>query len=630
MLDMMRRHAQSWFIKVLLGGIVVTFISWGGYSRYQERSNTVAYINGKALTVQEYERAYAQTMDMYRSQLGGLDEATLKALNLRGRVYDQMVERTLILQEAARLGLSVSEDELRQSILQFPAFQVDGRFDDNRYQKLLALNHLTPTQFEDEQRAAATIDKLRRLVTGFAKVSEAEAFEQWRQSSEKVAVDYAAFPSADYVSKVAISDSDLQAYYNARKEGFRKPPQLKLGYVVFKLEDFARQAAPSEAKLREEYNLFQDDYRSPKQVKARHILLSLPAGANKDKDQERQVEQKALGVLAEAKAGKDFSELAKKYSQDAGSAAKGGDLGWFGHGQMVKEFEEAAFSLSRGAIGGPVKSKFGYHIIKVEDVREARLKPFEEVRDQIAAKLTIDKAQELAASRLGESYGQVAKAGGLKKWAQSQGLAYVQTDFVSAADQVPGLLDSARVVQKAFTKKAGEIESDPERKSGPVLFEVTERRDAYVPPLAEVAKVVRERMASEKAQELAGTAAASLLAEVRTGMSFAAAAAKLKVKVKHVEPFARSANNPELGPEATKAAFKLTAAQPAPTVPYRNATGFVAMKLTQRLEPSPEEFSAQKAQMLQRLLSYKRQQIFDQWLKRVREKADIEVVNKIS
>lgn len=628
MLDLMRRHAQSWFIKVLLGGIVVTFISWGGYSRYQERSQTVAYINGEPLPIQDYERSFTQVLNMARAQMGGeLDEAQIKAMGLRQRVYDQMVERILMTQEADHLGLKVTDAELRAKIAGHPVFQFEGGFNEESYRRVLAANNMTPGQFEEMQRQEVVLEKLRRLVSGFAKVSEAEVFADWRQQNEKVAVDYAAFASADFASQVKISDQDLSAFYETHKEGFRKPARVRLGYAAFDLAALAKQTAPSEQEVRAEYEQFQDDYWTPKEVKARHILLTVGAGANKD--QERVVEQKALALLAEARSGADFSELARKHSEDAGTAVKGGDLGWFGEGQMVEEFEQAAFALSKGGLGGPVRTPFGYHIIKVDDVKEPRQRSFEEAKGGIVQALAMSRAQDVAEKRLAETHSKALKAGGLKKLAAAEGLPYQETGFLAQGEAVPGLADSGRIVSRAAAGKVGEIDSDEERELGPVLFQVLERREAYVPPLAEVADRVRQKMVVEKSLELSGAEAAKMLSEAQAGADFQAAAAKHGAKVGQAGPFTRSNTPPVLGPKAAQGAFGLRPERPLGNLTYRSPQGYVVLRLKERVEPKLEEFSAQKAQAVQRLLGFKRQEIFDQWLKQLREKADIEVVNKV-
>ncbi len=628
MLDLMRRHAQSWFIKALLGGIVVTFISWGGYNRYAARSNTVAYVNGEALTIPEYERMYFQVVNLYRRQAPNLDDAMLKQLGLRQKVYDEMVQRMLMLQEADRMGLQATEGELRERVGTNPAFQAAGRFDEERYRRLLAANQMTPTQFEEQQRLDITLEKLRRLVTGFAKVSEAEALEQWRYRSEKVALDYAALRSADFVGQVKITEPELKSFYEARKEAFRKPPVIRVGYVTFELASFAQEAAPTEDKVRQEYDLFQSNYRTPKQIKARHILFKVPEGAAQG--QERQIEQKLLSVLAEARSGKDFAELAKAYSQDPGSAGKGGELGWFGSGQMVEPFEQAAFALGKGGIGGPVRTQFGYHIIKVEDVHEARQRPFEEVREEIARKLTNERAAELAETKVADAYAKVAKAGSLKGYAQAQGLGYRETDFLANGEHIPGLLGDPGVIAAAFDKQKGEVDSNDKRAAGPVLFQVIDRREAQVPPLEEVAARVRQRMVEQKALETAGAEAARLLAEVRGGADLKAAAARHKGRAGHLEPFARSGAPPEIGPEAARAAFKLTAANPLPGIAYRGAGGYVVIRLTGRQEASAADFAAARGDFMRSLVSMKQQAIFDQWLKGLREEADIKVINKVT
>jgi peptidyl-prolyl cis-trans isomerase D len=530
-------------------------------------------------------------------------------------------------QEADHLGLKVTDAELRAKIAGHPVFQFEGGFSEEAYRRVLAANNMTPAQFEDTQRQEVVLEKLRRLVTGFAKVSQAEAFADWLQQNEKVAVDYAVFGSADFASQVKISDQDLGAFYETHKEGFRKPARVRLGYAAFDLAALAKQTAPSEQEVRAEYEQFQDDYWTPKEVKARHILLTVGAGANKE--QERVVEQKALALLAEARSGADFSELARKRSEDAGTAVKGGDLGWFGEGQMVEEFEQAAFALSKGGLGGPVRTPFGYHIIKVDDVKEPRQRSFEEAKGEIVQALAMSRAQDVAEKRLAETHAKALKAGGLKKLVAAEGLPYQETGFLAQGEAVPGLADSGRIVSRAAAGKVGEIDSDEERALGPVLFQVLERRAAYVPPLAEVADQVRQKMVVEKALELSGAEAAKMLSEAQAGADFQAAAAKHGAKVGQAGPFMRSNVPPILGPKAAQGAFGLRPERPLGNLTFRSPQGYVVLRLKERVEPKLEEFSAQKAQAVQRLLGFKRQEIFDQWLKQLREKADIEVVNKV-
>jgi peptidyl-prolyl cis-trans isomerase D len=628
MLDLMRKHAQSWFIKLLLGGIVVTFISWGGYSRYQQRANTVAFVNGEALGTADFERAYQRVVQYYRAQLGDkLDETALKAMGVRQKVYDELVDRMLVLQEAARLGVGASQEQIRVRIATMPAFQVDGRFNEEAYRKVLAANQLTPAAFEEQQRTDLAMENLRRLVSGFAKVSEAEAQADWRDRNEKVTLDYASFRPADFQSQVKISPEDMAKYFETRKENFRQPPRVRLGYVELNKEAVAAGITPPEAKLRQAYEEYKDDYWTPKEVRARHILLSVPAGATKDV--ERKIEERIFALQAQLKAGADFSELAKKNSQDPVSAAKGGDLGWFGEDQMVADFSEAAFALPKGGLSGPVRTDYGFHLIKVDDIREPRLRPFEEVRAEVAKEVAGEMADALIEKRLEECYGQVAKLGGLKAYAQARGLSYQETGPLPKGQGLPGIADSVKVVSRGLSKKKGEFDVEMERREGPVLLQVLEQQDSYLPPLAEVEGRVRAKMASEKAVELASKASYAALADVKGGASLQQAAAKHDGKAGRVGPFQRAKVPPEVGQQAGLAAFHLSPEQPLSQRVLNNGQGPVLIKLVEKQEASPADWAAQRQETTARLLSMKKAQMFETWLKELRQKADIEVVNKV-
>ncbi|MFP4310132.1 MAG: SurA N-terminal domain-containing protein [Desulfococcaceae bacterium] len=514
MLKFMREKAGSWFIKVILGLISLVFIFWGAGSFQSNRMIAVATVNGAPISAEDYRETYNRLVEQYRQQFGqNLDENMLRMLNLERQALDSLVDQSLLRQEAKRLDIRVTDQELVESIRQIPAFQVDGNFDRTAYNRVLGMNRLTPETFETMQRDSLLVDKMRSLVVDGVNVSDAEARTWYRWNEAEVNVEYARF-SPDDMTEVTVEEAAVREYYEANVDNYKTEPRVKARYVAFQTEAFEAKAEIAEAEIEAYYNANSDEFNEPATVRARHILFSLDENAEPEVVEEKR--KAAEAVMTEAREGADFAELARAHSEGP-SAERGGDLGTFTRDRMVAPFAEAAFSMEPGEISDPVRTRFGWHIIKVEAVNEAKTESLEEARDRIVETLKAEQAKRLAEEAAENLVAQVYEGDSLGEVAEMQGLTAEETEFFTRAQGPKGMAGAAAFSNAAFSLETDQI-SEPEAFSdGYYVIQVVENEPAEIAPFEDVAAQVRADLLRERREEKAREAAEAFLARLKAG-----------------------------------------------------------------------------------------------------------------
>ena len=392
-MSLMRKHAKSWLIKFLIGIIAVVFVFYFGYSFTKDQALKVAYVNGEVISGPEYEKAYRDMISAYRARFKDMwNENMIKMLGLRTLALKSLIDQRLMTQAAQRLGIGVTESECQKAIMSYPAFQVNGQFDMGRYQALLSQNHMKPEDFEASITHDLLDKKLQQFLFAFLGVTQQEVLEHYIFVNEKIKIAFVQFKPEDFRKSIQFDEKALNAYFESHKEKYRVPKNIQVAYIEIDPAAFKDRISITEKEIQSFYEYNSEVYNQPKQIKARHILFELAEDASKET--EEKVRKTAEAVLAKARKGEDFAKLAAAYSSGP-SKSKGGDLGYFKKGQMTPAFEEAAFALKNGEISDLVRTPFGYHIIKVEDIKEARTQPLEEVHDQIVDGLTLSAATEL-------------------------------------------------------------------------------------------------------------------------------------------------------------------------------------------------------------------------------------------
>lgn len=625
MLHLMRKHAQSWLIKLALGAIVVVFIFWGVGSYRAQRGNRIAVVNGAPIVLEEFRGVYDQLLDGYRRQFGdAFNEKLLQTLDLKRQALDQLINRQLLLHEANRLKFRVTNEELLRTIEQVPAFQRNGRFHPQVYQRVLTRNRLTPEMYEENEKSALLINKLQNFILGSIKVSEAEALETYKSLKEEVSLDYVVFKPSAY-ENVEVTPEEVETYFSEHDKAYEVPPKVKVQYLLLDFKGIEAQAKVSEEEVRTYFDLNKEDYGKPKKVSARHILFKVGPDAKAEEIDEAR--KKAVNVLKQARSGTDFGKLARKYSDDPGSRTKGGDLGFFTRDRMVKPFSDAAFAMKPGEISEPVRTRFGWHIIKVEVVQEAKEPVLAEVADEIRSKILKDAARTLAFDRAEEIYEACYGAGNISDVAKTNQLKVHETGFFPRKGPIKGIKEDKKFAEMAFELGENEVSEPFELSDGYYIVERITREPASIPDLKTVEERVRQDLIQVRKNDLAKKDAEEFLGSLKDGAEFQEAVANRKLKTKSTGFFKRSGAIPGIGleREIQDAAFLLSTSRPFPDGVIKGRQGYYVIRFKARQAADPKEFEDQKSLITSSLLHQKRQTAIGGLLARLREKSEITV-----
>jgi peptidyl-prolyl cis-trans isomerase D len=613
MLNVMRKQAGSWMIKVILFAIVIVFVFWGVGSFRSQEANKVAVVNDEIISVAEYRRTYNNLLDQYRQRFGtSLNDGMIEMLNVKKQALDQLIDRSILLQEAKKLDLRVSDSEIAESVMKIAAFKNNGTFDNRRYRSILARVHLTPEEFEADQKNVLLGEKLTRIIMGAAKVSEAEARQWYDWQNTSVNIDYVLF-EPDRYGDIKPSSEEIAAFFSTQKENYKTDPMVKARYVVFDPDSFKGEVKVDEDEIVDYYNSNINDFKTEKSIEARHILIKLDPVANEEAD--LAAKTRAEAIAKKAKDGEDFAELAKTYSEGP-TKDRGGYLGKFKRSQMVKPFADQAFSMAAGEISQPVKTQFGWHVIKVESVEEASTKTIEQSRDQLIDTLTERKARNLAYDKAEQFYGMCFEKDDLVKNAKIFDLAVIETGAFSR--QGPDSLgsDKGPFATAAFALQVDEISDIQDIGNRYYLIQPTETIDAVVPEIdavkARVEMDLIKTMQTDKARE----DAEAMSADLREGKAFEESAASHGVEVAHTGLFTRNANIPVIGSDQAfmQAAFGLFSAGSISDEPVEGSAGFYLLKLSERKAPAADGFETQKDGITNMLLQQKQRTVIQDWI----------------
>ncbi len=630
MLDRMRRH-KGW-LKWSLGLVVLAFIIFyipdflGGRSSGigagpAAATDEVATVNGRGITVTEFSRAYQSQLQAYRAAYGqSVNEQMLRQLGFEQQILQQLIEQEAAMTEAERLGITVSNEEVRQRILSLPGFQENGQFiGEDRYRQLLDMQRppLTPSQFENSLRRQLAIEKLRAVVTDWVTVTDPEADAEFKRRNEKVKVQLVHVPAESFRAQVTATDADLSAYYEAHKERYRVGERRKIRYLLVD-EDLLRAGVAVPAReIERYYNNNIEQYSTPEQVRASHILFK-----TEGKD-EATVRAAADKVLAEVKKGGDFAALATKYSEDEGSKAQGGDLDYFGQGRMVPEFDAVAFSLAPGTVSDLVKSQFGFHIIKVVDKRAASTRPLDEVKTMIGEQLKSERAQRQATAVATEIGKTIQSPADLDKAAAARGWKVQESGFFSREEPILGLGASPQLVAEAFGLKDGEVTRAVRVSKGFAFAALAGRQDPSIPKLDEVKDRVRDDVVKDKASALAADKVKTMAAALKSAADFAAAAKKAGVEAKSSELIARGTALPDVGfnQALENAVFALTPG--AVSDPIATADGATIVKIVERKDVTADELRNARDGVRTDMLEERRNQFLASYMAKAKQKMQI-------
>jgi len=628
-LGWMRKQTRSWFVYIAFGVIIIVFVFFYGWRGDRERDATVvAEVNGEKLSRRQYEQAYENLL-MFRRNLSDNKPLTDEEIQkLRQQALDDIIERTVMLQEAARLGIAVGLDEIRRQIADTPAFQRDGRFDKELYLRQLAANRMSPAEYEKAMQTRSLIAKLVGSVENTAKLSGGELYELYRMANEKVNLAFIQIDASRYDDAVAVTQEDIASYYEKTKEDFRVPEQVRVRRLVFEPRDYEAGIRIEPEEVEQFYRLNIDRFAQDKKVKARHILIALDASGGAEA--EEAARKKAEEIKKELDEGKDFAELATRYSRDPATASKGGDLGYMERGKMLPGFDEAAFSLKPGEVSAPIRTAKGFHLIKVEAVQEAMTQPLDAVRPFIEGELRREKASESAkqASRLAVT--QSYRGGSLADYARENGLPLKESEWFSPGEPIEGIGINRECSDAVFTLKEGEITPPISVHGDYHVFQLMERKPSHLPGLAEVKDAMEKLARRAKAAELAREAAEGYVKNLASGAETLEELAKKEGFTVEETGFfnRRSGFIGKIGVDAdlSRDAFGLTKEKPYGPGVYGKGERFFVVMLKDRQEAAREAFLAEQAKQRDIFMPITRNERVKLWLDGLKARAQTKIL----
>ena len=625
----MRKHATSWLIKVACFAIVIVFIFWGGYSYTEKKANRVAVVNGSYIGLREYQSMYSNLVEQMRRQFGRQFSSELvETLNLKGQALDRLINRRLILAEAGMLKFDVSREELQNAIVSYPAFQTNDQFDPLRYQQILRSNRLTPQDFEANQREDLLINKVEQFITRGAKVLESEMLSFFHHTRDRVNLAYVQIDPQDFKNQVNVDEEAVRDYFDEHRENYRLADKRNILYVRFVPRDYLAEVEVTDQEIEEFYQLHQDNYREPKKVHARHILFRISEKAKTAEIQE--ILDRAKKVLNLARKGDNFAELARKYSEDS-TAAKGGDLGYFKSGDMVKPFADSAFSLKKGEISDLVRTRFGIHIIKVEDITEESVQPLAQVKETVRQSLKEERGREIALQRA-DSFIDLSRAlDDLQKAAAEAGLEVKESGLFAAEEPVPQLGRHPEINDIIFALRPKEISPAFSIGDDQLVAQLVEIQDSRLEEFAEAQERVQEDWITEQSEVLARKQAQEWLETARQEGNLAEVARRNKLKINKTGLFTTISPAPPFGNQRDMVitAFSLTPEQPVPSEVYEVDGKFIILQLEDSQPASENGFQKEKDSLAKQLLQAKKEQTFSRWINGRRQQADIKMLQEL-
>lgn len=629
MLDVMRDNLKSlqfvlWL--VILAFIIssVWFFGQGGSGRNAQ--NAVAWVNDEPVSMASFDSAYRQIYGFYRQIYGdNLTDDVLKTLKLDQAALQQLTENILLAQQARAYNISVSDEELVTAIQKMPQFQTNNQFDGALYKKLLARIRTTPQEFENQTESELLREKMRLILMQTAQISDQEALAEYAAQNDKISIDGMLVNAEKFTERVTLADTDTQTYYDAHKQDFTTPPRVKIHYLRYDPQTMKADITPTEEDIRAYYDANEEEFNRGPEVKARHILFRIPEGATAE--QTAAIRAKAEDVLKQAQGGADFAELAQANSEDTGSKESGGDLGFFGKGQMVSEFENAAFALQPGQISEIIQTQFGLHILKVDEKRE-ETDPYAKAKPDITERLKAAGARDLAAERAGIAYDDLMKAQTMQDVAAKDKLEVNASNFFGSGepiDEKTGV--SPQIQEVALTLSAEQKFSEPiETPTGFYLIEFVERKEPYVPELAEIKEKVTEAARHEKAKELAKAEAEAIQNALTSGTAWDDITKTFTAETFSPRPFSRrQAYITEArgkSEELAKVAFGLRDGEYSQL--FEIESDFCVVRVKERIAADMTQFEKEKAALKARLLQQKQQTLFREFVDGLKQQATIE------
>ena len=624
MLQAIRDRAQGIFAWVMLIAVGVPFALWG-IQNYIEtgKENPAAVVGDREIFDREVSRAYEQSLN----NLVGIEDFDEK--NLRKQALERLINDEVIAQSAEARSLVVTDNEAREVIKTLPYFQTDGKFDKDKYKVMLSSQGMSPEQFVAQVRRGLLAEQFQRGVTesAFVTKTEAESFQRLKDQERDLAYAKIALtpPTRSY------TDAEVEAYYREHLQDFRNPEQVSIQYIALSLEELAKSVQITDEELQKLYDEQKSSFETPERRKISHILIPLE---NNDEAADKAARDKAMAVRERiVSKGEDFAAVAKEVSGDPVSAKKGGDLGFLVKEAQEPPFTEAAQALSMGQVSEPVKTSFGYHLIKLTELVPSKIKPFDEVKQELRNTTQRNRAETTFYERGQKLAEQTFEhPDSLESAAQQLGLSIQETGFFTR-EAGDGLAKEESIRKTAFSedvlngRNSEPVELENEKA---IVLRVKEHHNSSDKPLSEVRETILTRLREEASRAAAAKRGQELVQSVKSGKSLKEAAQAMGLTVTMTGPVRR--DNRDLPPELIRSAFTLGRPEAGKT-----ATGQVALpdgsqlvySLLEVKEGSKAAKDPKEAEVASQFMARNgSQQEFGAFVGRLRELLDVKINEK--
>ena len=547
MLQFIRDRAQGIFAWIIILLLIIPFALWGINTYFHDDSDRyVASVGDAKISLQEFNNAFQRQRAFRQQMLQGRDSSLLDDEAIKQETLDQLVDGLVLKQGATDAGFRIGNAQLADAIKKIPQFQQNGRFDKATYERTLRSIGQSEATFEDRTHGDLLVNQMASAITETALVPSTEVDRLLKLKDQQRKIGYFIVPRGGFADTASVTDAEIEDYYNKHLDEFSVPEQIRIDYLELSAADLKPMIKPADdATLHQLYEERASDFRVGEERHVRHILIGVDKSAGADVD--AKAREKAEDLLKRIRAGESFEELAKKNSTDPGSAADGGDLGFFGRGVMVKPFEDVAFKLAIGQVSEPVRTPFGYHLIRVDEIKPGKGKPFAEVRAQLA-KDYIDRQAEEQFYDLAERLVDLTyeNPDTLSVAAKELDLKIRSSDFFDR-ESGTGVAAEAPIRNSAFSVDVLESGNNSEPiqlgENRIIVLRVKDRRPASHRPLADVHDEIVARLRHDAAQTRVEEAGKKMVERLRAGETPSALAAERGVQWHEPELVARQGSS---------------------------------------------------------------------------------------
>ncbi|MBN1296849.1 SurA N-terminal domain-containing protein [bacterium] len=618
MLNTFRTKIKFWS-HVFLWPVIVSFIAFYGWSFLDrpEETSAAAVIGDTEISWRDVVETRQQLHRYYRQMYQENFDRLAGTLDFNEMAREQLINRALLTTAANDFHVTVSQQEVQNNIAAIPAFQRNGTFSPSAYQQTLARMGMTPAQYEASVADDIRLEKTRTLISSAAPVTEDELKERFIQQNVKINCDYIQFTMPQFKEKVTDDPAAVEAYYSAHLDEFRVGDQVMVEYVQFDPKQYEKDVELFDEDIEDYYDRNFEKYQVPEKIRASHILINVESDA--DEATEAAAKEKILAALTRVQNGDDFAEVAKAVSE-CPSSSSGGDLGFFQKGRMDPAFEQAAFKLEVGELTQePVRSRFGWHIIKKTEYQEASWKPLEEVKKEIEKQLREEESKILVMKAAQHVFDKVEPGVSRLSDLVKDKTLVVQTSEFFEPGVPPRVIGYAQNLQDILSNlEEGEISIPVETISGVFLFQLKATKASFIPPFEDVKDDALTKYRNHAASELAQAEAEKVRQAILAGKSWEEAVTEFSAESKNTGDFTRGLSIPSVGgnEEIINELFELDAGAVSPV--YEIRKNGVLFRLASRNDFDQDAFEKEIPRLRQQVLRSRENEIVSTWLEQMK------------